>query len=729
MAATSTSHLLLTRIDHEAKMLNVMRNLFEDGHLTDVTLVCEGQLIHAHRLILSSVSNYFQTIFQNPMLKSQNNPVIVVKDMKMADLVAIIEFVYSGEVRIHGDQLESLVKSAETLDISGLNKIDPNPVNHKASQSSNKSIDSTDSSIDSSFEKKSTTGSTGKTNSHNFQNNSPLLRKESGTNSRTSCDKKTEITNSSVRGTRSRCPNEPSERNSGVTGGRKGNGSQENLTSSKNPITLADENKKREARYMSRAQLRESLMKMHEPSISRTIQNSPKKSLDLRGLTVKETMSERRSSSSICEPISKGKNSTNGDQTKNENNCCKELASGQKLTNISNKTPEFKKPLEPAKKTKGNLLPEVYPSTETDDYMKQFVCNKERLSMNLRRDDDVQSISSVTTRSRRTKQLEESGCDKKDTSTPLSRTVSPSPSNQSGTSARTKRTAHTIKSPTDLGKQKQVKKPEPVKTQTTSSTDRSTRSVRLANSARWKTRAAKLKVAVASTRLSAKSRSSKVDWKAWFESQAKMLQNATNKRVRKEERPKQAVKAKSDETTLENNKDTQSNAQLNKPITISHMPNPFARKIQEQNPEKQHEILEWDGTGSLEYQPTTTNPNSIRDLTNEFELEFAPTPKPKRKQVESSQLDMETCKRDLTPTSQSQATTSSSATVTRNLRPKRVKTTSDSSDNPPSTSTANTSASSLYTTASISPIPTTSTINLISSQQQHQQQPSGDTNV
>ena len=126
----NVSHLLLTRINHESKMVRKIANLFENEILTDVTLSCEGQMINAHKLILSSSSSYFQSIFQNSLIRNQINPVIIIKDMKLVDLRNIIEFIYSGEVDVSEDQLESLVKSAESLNVSGLSRVDPSRRSH-----------------------------------------------------------------------------------------------------------------------------------------------------------------------------------------------------------------------------------------------------------------------------------------------------------------------------------------------------------------------------------------------------------------------------------------------------------------------------------------------------------------------------------------------------------------------------------------------------------------------
>lgn len=59
--------------------------------LVDVTLCCEGRKIRAHKILLSACSNYFKDVFkENPC----QHPVIVFKNVKYEDLLAIIEFMY-----------------------------------------------------------------------------------------------------------------------------------------------------------------------------------------------------------------------------------------------------------------------------------------------------------------------------------------------------------------------------------------------------------------------------------------------------------------------------------------------------------------------------------------------------------------------------------------------------------------------------------------------------------
>lgn len=98
-------------------MLNVFEKLFQDEQFVDVTLACDGQLIKAHKMVLSASSPYFQEIFvTNPC----QHPVLIMKDIPLDDLQLIIEFMYKGEINVNKNQIAPLLKVAEALKIRGL---------------------------------------------------------------------------------------------------------------------------------------------------------------------------------------------------------------------------------------------------------------------------------------------------------------------------------------------------------------------------------------------------------------------------------------------------------------------------------------------------------------------------------------------------------------------------------------------------------------------------------
>jgi len=86
----------------------------------DVTLACEGASIKAHKMVLAACSPYFQNLFLSNPCK---HPIVILKDVKFADLKSIIDFIYRGEVNVPQDQLNALLKTAETLKIKGLAEV------------------------------------------------------------------------------------------------------------------------------------------------------------------------------------------------------------------------------------------------------------------------------------------------------------------------------------------------------------------------------------------------------------------------------------------------------------------------------------------------------------------------------------------------------------------------------------------------------------------------------
>lgn len=59
-------------------------------------------------------SPYFQRIFsENPC----KHPVIVLKDLRGWEVQAIVDFMYKGEISVIQEQLSSLIKAAESLQV------------------------------------------------------------------------------------------------------------------------------------------------------------------------------------------------------------------------------------------------------------------------------------------------------------------------------------------------------------------------------------------------------------------------------------------------------------------------------------------------------------------------------------------------------------------------------------------------------------------------------------
>ena len=89
--------------------------LKDDKDFTDVTLVCEdGQQFETHKLVLISSSPFFFDVLKR---NKHPHPMIFMSGLKSVLLVAMMDFLYEGEVKIEQNQLESFLGFAEQLQL------------------------------------------------------------------------------------------------------------------------------------------------------------------------------------------------------------------------------------------------------------------------------------------------------------------------------------------------------------------------------------------------------------------------------------------------------------------------------------------------------------------------------------------------------------------------------------------------------------------------------------
>jgi hypothetical protein len=74
--------------------------------------------LKAHKVVLSICSSYFQEMFQ--ALSATHHPILILKDTSASLMENLLEFMYHGSVNVKQDDLEDLLKLAETLKIKGL---------------------------------------------------------------------------------------------------------------------------------------------------------------------------------------------------------------------------------------------------------------------------------------------------------------------------------------------------------------------------------------------------------------------------------------------------------------------------------------------------------------------------------------------------------------------------------------------------------------------------------
>jgi len=89
-----------------------------EEYLHDVTLVTGDQkLVTAHKLVLSTSSEYFKNIFKNSKI---SNPFLCLDGISSTDLNNILDYIYNGEVQIYQEHLDRFLAVAQRFKLEGL---------------------------------------------------------------------------------------------------------------------------------------------------------------------------------------------------------------------------------------------------------------------------------------------------------------------------------------------------------------------------------------------------------------------------------------------------------------------------------------------------------------------------------------------------------------------------------------------------------------------------------
>ena len=103
--------------DFETNVSQAFRELREEKDFFDVTLACEDEQVSAHKVILSACSPLFRGILRkNP----HQHPLLYLKGVKYQEMLAVLNFMYMGEVNVAQDDLNSFLAVAEELRVKGL---------------------------------------------------------------------------------------------------------------------------------------------------------------------------------------------------------------------------------------------------------------------------------------------------------------------------------------------------------------------------------------------------------------------------------------------------------------------------------------------------------------------------------------------------------------------------------------------------------------------------------
>ncbi|XP_055374456.1 uncharacterized protein LOC129607453 [Condylostylus longicornis] len=103
---------------HTATIFEMQRKILKEGAYYDVKLVFHnGEYLFAHKVILSSYSDFFKECLKNIPETLDQETVIIIPDIKRSIMQKILDFVYIGEVTLNSSDLTEFLESNTFLGI------------------------------------------------------------------------------------------------------------------------------------------------------------------------------------------------------------------------------------------------------------------------------------------------------------------------------------------------------------------------------------------------------------------------------------------------------------------------------------------------------------------------------------------------------------------------------------------------------------------------------------
>ena len=107
--------------DFSSNVHKSFQNLRKEEDFFDITLVGDDfKHVTAHKLVLSSCSEYFKMVFSNNKQYFKSHALICLEGLNQSDLNNILDYIYYGEIQIHQHDLDRFLGIAERLKLEGL---------------------------------------------------------------------------------------------------------------------------------------------------------------------------------------------------------------------------------------------------------------------------------------------------------------------------------------------------------------------------------------------------------------------------------------------------------------------------------------------------------------------------------------------------------------------------------------------------------------------------------
>ena len=112
--------------EFENNVSSTLKDFKDEEDFFDVTLACEDEQVQAHKLIISACSPFFRQVLRK---HKHSVPLLYLKGVRFKDMVALLTFMYHGEVNVAQEDISQFLATAEELQVKGLTHKDKSETN------------------------------------------------------------------------------------------------------------------------------------------------------------------------------------------------------------------------------------------------------------------------------------------------------------------------------------------------------------------------------------------------------------------------------------------------------------------------------------------------------------------------------------------------------------------------------------------------------------------------
>ena len=117
----TSEKLQLNRKNFNKEILGALSLMRHDKDFTDVTLVCEDEvLVKAHRIILASASSFFKAALMRKKVSRKRK--LFLRGLTAVQVETALDFLYLGEVAVVEQEVASFIQVAQDLGLKGFER-------------------------------------------------------------------------------------------------------------------------------------------------------------------------------------------------------------------------------------------------------------------------------------------------------------------------------------------------------------------------------------------------------------------------------------------------------------------------------------------------------------------------------------------------------------------------------------------------------------------------------